>query len=105
MKLVDLSHTITPDMPLFSASAPRPTISPWMSHAQAAASGRYEDCSCEITQVQFITSLGTYMDSPYHFNPDGPAIERLQLEQLVLPGVVIDCTGVQASEPIGPDRL
>jgi arylformamidase len=105
MKLIDLSHTIAPDMTLWSAKAPKPAISAWMTHAQAAASGNYEGCSCEITQVQFVTSIGTYMDSPYHFNPNGPTIDRLKLEQLVLPGVVVDCSGVKAREPIGPERL
>jgi kynurenine formamidase len=105
MQLIDLSQIIAPGMSLFSARAPQPRIDTWMSHAQAAASGNYEGCTCEITEVQFVTSLGTYMDSPYHFNPAGVTIERLRLDQLVLPGVVVDCTRVKAREPIGPERL
>lgn len=105
MRLIDLSQTIKPGMPLFSPRAPQPRITPWMSHAQVAASGLYEGCTCEVTEVQFITSLGTYLDSPYHFDPDGPSIESLSLEQLVLPGVVVDCTPVRAREPIGPEVL
>src|SRR5262249_48610183 len=105
MHLIDLSQTIAPGMSLFSAKAPQPTIGTWMSHAQAAASGNYDGCTCEITEVQFVTSLGTYMDSPYHFNPQGMSIEKLQLEQLVLPGIVIDCSHVRAREPIGSTVL
>jgi kynurenine formamidase len=77
MQLIDLSQIIAPGMLLFSAKAPQPRIGTWMSHAQAAASGNYEGCTCEITEVQFVTSLGTYMDSPYHFNPAGVTIDRL----------------------------
>ncbi len=105
MQLIDLSQTISATMPMFSPTAPRPTITPWMSHAQARASGNYEDCSCEITEVQFLTSAGTYMDSPYHFNPQGKQIHELQLAQLVLPGVVIDCTDIVARQAIEPDVL
>lgn len=105
MSLIDLSHTIEPGMPLFSASARQPVISAWQSHAQAAASGSYQDCTCEITEVRFITSLGTYLDSPYHFDPRGPSIERLSLEQLVLPGLLVDCTHVGARQHIGPGVL
>ena len=105
MQIIDLSHTITSGMPLFSSAAPQPSVSPWMSHAQAAASGRYWDCSCEITEVRFITSLGTYLDSPFHFDPGGSTIDQLRLEQLVLPGVVIDCTRIQARRPVGPEAL
>ncbi len=105
MQLIDLTQTIAPGMPLFSPKAPQPSVRAWMSHAQAAASGNYDGCTCEITEVQFVTSLGTYLDSPYHFNPAGKSIERLTLDQLVLPGIVIDCTQVQAREPIGPAVL
>ncbi len=105
MQLIDLSHTIEPGMPLFGPSAPQPEITAWMSHEQAAAGGHYEGCTCEISEVQMLTSIGTYMDSPYHFNPAGVSIEALTLEQLVLPGVVVDCTGVSARQPIGPAVL
>mgnify|MGYP005834067983 CR=1 FL=1 len=105
MRLIDLSHTVAPGMPLFSPGAPSPRVTAWMSHAQAAQSGRYEGCTCEITEVQMLTSIGTYLDSPYHFFPGRPSIEALALEQVVLPGVVVDCAGVGAREPIGPGAL
>lgn len=105
MKLIDLSHRLEPGMVLFSQAAPQPRISPWMSHEEAAASGTYDGCTCELTEVQFVTSMGTYMDSPYHFNPKGGAIDTLTLEQTVLPGIVIDCTDIEASQPIEPARL
>jgi kynurenine formamidase len=55
--------------------------------------------------VHFVTSLGTYLDSPFHFDPGGDSIEVLSLEQLVLPGIVIDCPGVLAREAIKPELL
>jgi kynurenine formamidase len=90
MQIIDLSQTISAQMPRFSESAPQPRISAWMSHAQAAESGRYADCTCEITEVAFITSISTYIDSPYHFVPDGPAIHQISLDQCVLPAVCVD---------------
>lgn len=105
MQLIDLSQTIESGMPLFGPNVPQPMITPWMSHAQAAASGNYQDCTCEVTEVKFITSLSTYLDSPYHFNPEGASIDQLRLDQLVLPGVVVDCRLAQARQPIGPAVL
>src|SRR5512147_1904479 len=105
MRLIDLSQTIEPGMPVFSPKVPAPRLSAWMSHAQAEASGNYDGCTCEISEVQFVTSLGTYMDSPYHFNPDGSTIERLSLDQLVLPGLVVDCSWAAPRQPIGPTVL
>jgi kynurenine formamidase len=105
MQLIDLSHSIEPGMPLFSEEAPRPVVHPWQSHEQAATSGRYVDCTCEISQVNFVTSIGTYLDSPYHFDPNGVSIEQLPLEQLVLNSEVINCMDVNARQPIGPACL
>jgi kynurenine formamidase len=76
-----------------------------MSHDQAGQSGRYEGCTCEISEVQFVTSLGTYLDSPYHFRPGKATIEQLRLEQVVLPGIVIGCTQVGKREPIGVEVI
>lgn len=105
MALIDLSQTITDDMSLFSADWPRPTVTPYLSHTQSAFSGRYAGTTVEISFVQFITSIGTYIDAPFHFNPTGPAIERLDLGQLVLPGVVLHLPGLQPRQPIGPEVL
>jgi kynurenine formamidase len=105
MQMIDLSHTIEPGMPVFSPTAPQPKIYPWLSHNQTAHSGSYSGCSCEITEVRFVTSIGTYLDSPYHFHPGKKSIEGLELKQCVLPGVVIDCTSVEKRQPISPEVL
>ncbi len=105
MQLIDLSQTIEPDMPRFSADWPAPTITAYMSHAQSAFSGRYEGTTVEISFAQFITSVGTYIDSPFHFSPRGATIDRLDLGQLVLSGVVVACPGLQPRQPIGPEVL
>ena len=105
MQLIDISHTIEPGMPIFSPSAPQPKIYPWMSHAQAANRGIYSDCTCEITEVRFLTSIGTYLDSPYHFYPDKKSIEALKLDQCVMPGIRVDCQEMEKRQPIGPEVL
>ncbi|HMQ33516.1 MAG TPA: cyclase family protein [Chloroflexaceae bacterium] len=103
MQLVDLSQTIGPDTPLFSPDWPRPTCTPYLSHAQSAFSGRYLGTTVELSFAQLITSVGTYLDSPFHFNPEGPTVERLDLSQLVLPGLVVPCAGRAPRAPLGPD--
>lgn len=105
MHFIDLSQTIEQGMTVFSPTAPQPVISTWQSHSQAATSGKYQDCTCEISEVRFITSLGTYIDSPYHFYPQKTSIEGLLMEQLILPGIVVDCTYVTKHQPIEPEVL
>lgn len=86
--LLDLSHTIEPDMPRFASFDP-PHIGALWTHADATARG-YQDTTCEVTEVRFATSIGTYLDAPYHFNAEGADIGQLELSQLVLPGLVLD---------------
>lgn len=105
MQLIDLSQSIGPEMPIFSADWPRPTCTPYLSHAQSAFSGRYAGTTVEISYAQLITSVGTYLDSPFHFNPAGATVERLDLGQLVLPGLVVDCGGRKPREPLGPELI
>ena len=104
MTLIDLSHTIDADVPRF-ASIPAPQIGALWTHAQAGASGRYEGCTCEVTTVSMATSIGTYMDSPYHFDPQGPDISALPLQQCVLPGLCLDARGYSERSELGPELL
>lgn len=87
-RLVDLSHTIQPEMPRFSGIAP-PHIGAVWTHSESAERG-YQDTTCELTEVRFVTSIGTYLDAPYHFDPQGADISQLELSQLVLPGLALD---------------
>ena len=105
IKLVDLSHLVEADMPRFSQAVPAPVIHPWKSHRETAASGVYRGCSCELTEVSMLTSLGTYLDSPFHFHPEKESIEDLSLDRVVLPGMVLDCTGLGGGREIGPGVL
>ncbi len=88
LTLLDLSHTIGPDMPRFPGfDAPR--VGAVWTHAQAAARG-YQDTTCQVSEVHFVTSVGTYLDAPFHFDPDGADVSQLDLSQLVLSGLALD---------------
>jgi arylformamidase len=86
--LIDLSHTIRPDMPRFSG-LDAPEIRAVWTHAEATERG-YQNTTCEVTEVRLVTSIGTYLDAPFHFDPQGADISQLSLSQLVLPGLVLD---------------
>lgn len=100
MCLIDLSQSLGPDLPRFSDAVPPPQITPYLTHAETAASGRYADCSCEISEARFVTSMSTYLDAPYHFDPAGPRIHEIALADCVLPGVCVDCRPLNAQQPI-----
>ena len=103
--LLDLSHVIEPDMPRFR-SFDAPHIDALWTHADAAARGYYQGTTCEVTEVRFVTSIGTYLDAPYHFDPGGADISRLDLARLVLPGLVLDLRRQAAPDaPLPVDAL
>jgi kynurenine formamidase len=59
-----------------------------------------------VTEVRLVTSIGTYLDAPFHFDPDGADISQLPLSQLVLPGAVLDLrTGAVPDAPLSSDAL
>jgi len=86
--LCDLSHTLEPGISRFTSFDALDIRSLW-THADAAERG-YQDTTCEVTEVRFVTSVGTYLDAPFHFDPNGADISQLNLSQLVLPGMVLD---------------
>ena len=99
-KFIDLSHSMTTEMPIFPGY-PQPEIEPFLTHADTRESGRYEDCSCQIDRISFVSSTGTYMDAPAHFYEGGRDIGAYSPDELVMEAVVLDCReGARAGEPL-----
>ncbi len=98
-QVVDLSQVLDKRVPRFDAFPP-PVITPFWTHHESALSGRYQGVTCEVTQVQFVTSLGTYIDAPFHFDPKGVDISGLTLEQCIRPGICVDLRSIQPPTPI-----
>ncbi|MEJ2557900.1 MAG: hypothetical protein P8186_17065 [Anaerolineae bacterium] len=57
---LDLSHTIEPGMSRFPSFDP-PYIGAVWTHTDAAAQSHYRETTCEVTEVRFVTSIGTYL--------------------------------------------
>ena len=87
-KYVDLTHTITPSIPVwpgFGTSKFMPTINPSTNKAYT-----YEADGFEATHYDLATDqLGTQLDPPAHWNPSYPAIDELPPTYTVRPLVVI----------------
>jgi len=95
-QFIDLSHDFADGMPGFTATLPDGSrlrctarIRPLITHAQSrsAFGGQAE---FELTEASFQTSIGTYIDSPYVRHRDRRDVGALRIEELILPGVLID---------------
>jgi len=106
MTFVDLSHTFEDRMPGFRLKKEDGTytqftakIHPFLTHEQMKPMFK-EDCSFEITEMSFQTSIGTYIDSPYHRYQDGRDISEIRIDEVILPGVTLDVREHSALEAV-----
>jgi kynurenine formamidase len=87
-KYIDLTHTITPDMPVWHGFGPShfsPTIDP-----KTGKPYTYKKDGFEATHYNLSTDqLGTQLDPPAHWAPEYPSIDELPPTYAVRPLVVI----------------
>ncbi|MFB2839768.1 cyclase family protein [Floridanema evergladense] len=97
-KYVDLTHTITPSIPVWSGFGPskfEPTINP-----KTGQPYNYQKDGFEATHYDLSTDqLGTQLDPPAHWNPDYPALDELPATFAVRPLVVIPISEQVARDP------
>ena len=84
MRVVDLTHTICADMPVF----------PGDDAPQLAQAGSYETDGYRATMLRMSTHVGTHMDAPAHIFADGTTIDALPSSHFMGKAVVVDCRDV-----------
>jgi kynurenine formamidase len=97
-KYVDLTHTITPSIPVWAGFGPSqfsPTIEPKSGRAYEFGKDGFEATRYVLATDQ----LGTQLDPPAHWNPDYPAIDELPPTFAVRPLVVISIADKTATQP------
>ena len=86
MKLIDLTHTLSPEIPTFGGSC----------GFTMSLTCDYKDCTepnlFRIQKLEMKAGLGTHMDAPAHCIEGGKSIDALALEDLVTDCVVIDAS-------------
>ncbi|HEY9658921.1 MAG TPA: cyclase family protein [Allocoleopsis sp.] len=97
-KYVDLTHTITPSIPVWAGFG-SPQFSPAINPATGEAY-TYQADGFEATHYDLPTDqLGTQLDPPAHWSPDYPAIDELPPTFAVRPLVVIPIQEKVAQNP------
>jgi arylformamidase len=95
-EFIDLSHHFEDNMPGFrikdkdgSFNQFTARIKPFLTHQESRYlyQGKSE---FEITEMTFQTSIGTYLDSPYHRFSNMRDISDIKIEEVILEGIVID---------------
>jgi kynurenine formamidase len=95
-RFIDLSHKIEENIPTFPGIPP-PKIYPILTHAESRR--RYKAAEFELTKVEMVTSVATYLDSPYHRFRSMRKISDVALEETILEGIAFDVRGVRGIKP------
>ena len=84
MKIIDLTHTIKEDMPVFPGTE-QPKLSPASS---------IEKDGFKETLLTMYSHTGTHMDAPCHVRKNGISLDNFTVDKFVGKALVIDCSNL-----------
>lgn len=90
MTVIDLTHAITPDMPVYPGTE-KPVFMPANS---------YEKDGFKETKISFFTHTGTHMDPPAHLYADRTTLDQFPIDQFIGRALVIDVRHLNEGEDI-----
>ena len=80
MKIIDLTHTIAEDMPVFPGTS-QPTLTPAFTIAQHGSAE---------TVLQMFSHTGTHIDAPAHMIAGAPALDNFSVEKFCGPALIVN---------------
>ena len=95
MKIIDLTHAITEQMPMYPGTV-APTLH--ISH-------NHNDHGFQETFINLYSHTGTHIDAPAHLYPDGLTLDKYPIEQFVGSALVVDCRKLEKGEKISMPLL
>lgn len=90
MKLIDLTHTIAPDMPVYPGTE-RPSLN---------TTNTYEKDGFKETLLTMYSHTGTHMDAPSHIVPGKKNLDDLDVSQFAGLALKIDCRNLEEGRTI-----
>nr|WP_321163904.1 cyclase family protein [Halolamina pelagica] len=95
MTLHDLSHPIEPGMPVYPGD-PEVTVD---------AADTFAADGCRVSRLTCGSHTGTHVDAPAHTEADGATLDAYPVSAFVRDAVVVDCSDLDAREPIPAGRV
>ena len=94
---VDLTQTFGPDTPVWSGFG-QAKMTPALN-AETHEPFTIAKEGFHATTYEMVGQYGTHVDPPAHFSEAGATLDRIPIEQMILPLVVLDATPLLASDP------
>lgn len=95
MKVIDLTHTICSDMPVYPGTE-KPGLIP---------ANNYEEHGFKETILHMFSHTGTHMDPPAHLFAGRTTLDKFPPEQFIGKALVIDCKCLKNGEKITMDFI
>jgi kynurenine formamidase len=92
---IDLTHPVSSNLPVIPGD-PAPEIVDLQT---------LEQDGCSVQHISCANHVGTHVDAPLHFLPQGRSVDQLPLHQLVGPAAVLDFFGLESGDRIGWRRM
>jgi cyclase family protein len=95
MKVIDLTHTIREDMPVYPGDD-TPKLIPVST---------YEKDGFKETLLEMYSHTGTHMDTPAHIFAGRTALDEFPIEQFIGRALVIDCSDLEEAQVISMECI
>ena len=95
MKVIDLTHTIKENMPVYPGDD-TPKLIPVST---------YEKDGFKETLLEMYSHTGTHMDTPAHIFAGRTALDEFPIEQFIGKALVIDCRDLEEGQLISMERI
>ncbi len=95
MQVIDLTQTLASDSSVYPGTRP-----PQLQAIRNLHQDGFREGALFLN-----THHGTHLDAPAHFFEHGLTADRLSLDRLMGTALVVDCTGLEADQPIPVARL
>lgn len=93
--MYDLTHPIESGMPVY----------PGDPEVRVDAAESYEADGYRVSELACGSHAGTHVDAPAHTEEDGATLDAFPVSAFVRDAVVVDCTRLDAREPIPAERV
>lgn len=88
MKVIDLTHTICENMPVYPGTEP----------PRLVTANTYEKGSFKETKMTMFTHTGTHVDPPAHIFAGRTTLDQFPADQFIGKALVIDCRDLKAGQ-------
>ncbi len=91
MTVIDLTHPVSPDLPVYF---------PWHPKTEIVQTANYEEHHCEVRRVSIGSHSGTHIDAPSHIFKGMATIDRVNPGLWFQEAMVLDFTGREPRQAI-----